>query len=87
MYERYGSLQGENYFENRAKFESGQKPVATFPRSLSNLERRSVANVTGRTIGLNSNILIVSSYDTFLLVLKNEIIKSINKFLTTSNRN
>ena len=34
-------LGGESFFENRAKFESGDKPVATFPRSLSNLERRS----------------------------------------------
>ena len=32
---------GENYFESRSKFENGMKPVATFPRSLSNLERRS----------------------------------------------
>ena len=32
---------GENYFENRSKFENGMKPIATFPRSLSNLERRS----------------------------------------------
>ena len=38
-----GSLVGENYFENRAKFETGNRPVATFPRSLSNLERRSGA--------------------------------------------
>ena len=77
MFERYGSLQGENYFENRAKFESGHKPVATFPRSLSNLERRSVANITGRTIGLISNIMIVNSDDHFLLVVKNETIKNI----------
>lgn len=35
-----GTLQGEQYFENRSKFENGMKPVATFPRSLSNLERR-----------------------------------------------
>ena len=81
MYERYGSLQGENYFENRAKFESGHKPVATFPRSLSNLERRTVANVTGRTtIGLISNIMIVNSDGHFLLVVKNETVKNINKF-------
>ena len=38
-----GSLQGEMYFENRSKFENGNRPVATFPRSLSNLERRSTS--------------------------------------------
>ena len=38
-----GSLQGESYFENRSKFENGDKPVATFPRSLSNLERRAAS--------------------------------------------
>ena len=41
-----GVLQGEQYFEHRAKFENGMKPVATFPRSLSNLERRSSSAVS-----------------------------------------
>jgi hypothetical protein len=36
-----GVLQGEMFFENRSKFENGLEPVATFPRSLSNLEKRS----------------------------------------------
>ncbi len=36
-----GTLQGESFFEHRSKFENGNLPVATFPRSLSNLERRS----------------------------------------------
>ena len=31
----------DQYFESRSKFENGMKPIATFPRSLSNLERRS----------------------------------------------
>ena len=38
-----GSLQGESYFENRSRFENGDKPIATFPRSLSNLERRAAS--------------------------------------------
>ena len=38
-----GILQGEQYFEHRSKFDNGMKPVATFPRSLSNLEKRSAS--------------------------------------------
>ena len=36
-----GVIQGYTFFENRSKFESGLAPVAKFPRSISNLERRS----------------------------------------------
>ena len=32
---------GEQFFDQRQKFENGSKPVATFPRSISNLEKRS----------------------------------------------
>ena len=36
-----GVIQGYTFFENRSKFESGMAPVAKFPRSISNLEKRS----------------------------------------------
>ena len=35
-----GVILGQQFFENRSKFESGMTPVAKFPRSFSNLERR-----------------------------------------------
>jgi hypothetical protein len=39
-----GVLQGEHFFDNRCHFENGSKPLATYPRSLSNLERRNLCN-------------------------------------------
>ena len=39
----------DQYFESRSKFENGMKPIATFPRSLSNLERRSEPTKSAET--------------------------------------
>ena len=39
----------DQYFESRSKFENGMKPIATFPRSLSNLERRSEPSKSAET--------------------------------------
>ncbi|XP_059098282.1 titin homolog isoform X2 [Tigriopus californicus] len=37
-------LSSENFFDNRSKFENGHVPVVTFPRSLSNLEKRDLSS-------------------------------------------
>lgn len=37
-------LNSENFFDNRSKFENGHVPLATFPRSLSNLEKRDLSS-------------------------------------------
>ena len=36
-----GVTLGEHFFDTRSKFENGALPIATFPRSISNLEKRS----------------------------------------------
>ena len=44
-----GVLQGEHFFDNRSVFENGWRPppLAIYPRSVSNLEKRNVENYGG----------------------------------------
>jgi hypothetical protein len=61
-YDRHGTLpismiRSEKFFDARSRFQNGHKPVATFPRSVSNLERKSggkrqqSGSPQGRTVG------------------------------------
>lgn len=50
-------IQGQQFFENRSKFESGMTPVAKFPRSISNLERRSAVSPDGKEQVGSSEVL------------------------------